>query len=233
MMEGGEVPYGGAVIGYEVRRSRRRTVSIAVADGAVVVTAPALASLEQVRQVVRARVRWIFERVREQRARAAPRREFVSGETFLYLGRQHRLLVPESAALAPGVALRGGRLVVAVARAEEARAALVGWYRRRAVERLPERVALLAGRMRVAAPLVLVRDQKKRWGSCDRTGALRLNWRVVQMPWRLLDYVIAHELVHGTHRGHSRAFWAALGRFMGDYEARRQELLELGPYLDW
>jgi predicted metal-dependent hydrolase len=80
---------------------------------------------------------------------------------------------------------------------------------------------------------VLVRDQRKRWASCDDSGVLRFNWRVIQAPMRLVDYVVAHELVHLRHREHTAAFWARLGVVMPDYEARKEALRRLGPRLQW
>jgi len=47
---------------------------------------------------------------------------------------------------------------------------------------------------------VLIREPKKRWGSADASGNLRFNWRIIQTPTRLIDYVIAHEQVHLAHR---------------------------------
>ena len=49
-------------------------------------------------------------------------------------------------------------------------------------------------------------------GSCDHRGTIRLNWRIVQAPMRLVDYVVVHELVHLRHRGHGRDYWQAVGR---------------------
>ena len=77
------------------------------------------------------------------------------------------------------------------------------------------------------------RDQRKRWGSCDHRGTIRLNWRIVQAPMRLVDYVVVHELVHLRHRGHGRDYWQAVGRVMPDYERRREELRKCGFALAW
>ena len=79
---------------------------------------------------------------------------------------------------------------------------------------------------------VIVKDQAKRWGSCDDKGVLRFNWRVVQAPMRLVDYVVAHEVVHVIHRDHTKAFWARLGVIMPDYERREDDLRKLGGRLD-
>jgi predicted metal-dependent hydrolase len=138
------------------------------------------------------------------------------------------------------VKLSGRRLHVAVdrkgsaeERAAEARQALESWYRQHASERLTERVAVWARRLGVAEPRVVIRDQQRRWGSCDGRGVLRFNWRIVQAPMRLVDYVVLHELVHLAHREHTRAFWAQLGRVMPDLDRRREELRRIGARLEW
>ena len=117
--------------------------------------------------------------------------------------------------------------------AAEVRQALISWLHRHATERLPERVAAWRAKAGVAMPRVVIADQRKRWGSCGRTGTLRLNWRIVQAPMRLVDYVVVHELVHLRHRGHDRDYWQALGRVMPDYERRREELRQCGAGLAW
>ena len=162
-------------------------------------------------------------------------REFVSGESVLYLGRHYRLKVhPGETGTAR---LRGGWLHVPASagaqRAAQVRAALVSWFRRHAAERLPERVEAWRAKAGVAPPRVVVADQRKRWGSCDHHGTIRLNWRIVQAPMRLVDYVVVHELVHLRHRGHGRDYWQAVGRVMPDYERRREDLRRWGIRLAW
>ena len=82
-------------------------------------------------------------------------------------------------------------------------------------------------------PRVVIANQQKRWGSCDQNGTIRLNWRIIQAPMRLVDYVVVHELVHLRHRGHGRDYWQAVGRVMPDYERRREDLKQRGVSLAW
>ena len=117
--------------------------------------------------------------------------------------------------------------------AARVRGGLVSWFRRRASERLPERVETWHARAGVPMPRVKVVSQAKRWGSCDQAGTIRLNWRIIQAPMRLVDYVVVHELVHLRHRGHGRDYWQAVGRVMPDYERRRRDLRERGAFLVW
>lgn len=261
-VEQSEVRFGGTRIVYAVERTaRQKTVGITVdGRGAVRLRAPAGVPLAQLDRMVHRKARWIVARQR-QRAALAPlpgAREMVSGETFLYLGRQYRLRVVTAGAWADGgvggVAAGGssddggeGRIRLArgwleasvdaalagAARAARVRELVEGWYRGHAARRLPARVAAWAPRLAVSPADVLVRGQDKRWGSCDARGVLRLNWRIVQAPLRLQDYVVAHELAHLIEREHTRAFWSLLGQVMPDYEQRREALCLLGPHLVW
>lgn len=221
-----------------IRRSGRRgTVALAVEPtGEVLLTAPTAVSVERLDRVVHQKARWIVERWRRGKVitREPVEREYVSGETFHYLGRQYRLRVRHGDA---GIRLHRGWLVVSVpskdAQANAVRALLVDWYKTQAGRRLPERVAYWAKKLDVEPARVLVRDQQKRWASCDTRGTLRFNWRVMQASAALVDYVVAHELVHLLHRDHGRAFWRTLGQVMPDYQERRNDLRRRGAAGCW
>ena len=243
-VERSEVRFGLTPIAYTIVRShKRRTVSIAIdADAGVLVTAPKDASINRLDQVVLGKGAWIAERLRRCSTLPPPppAREFVSGESVLYLGRHYRLKVHSAGRDTPTVRLLRGWLAVflptgidASERAYRARNALVGWYRQHAANRLPGSVAYWAGKIGVSVPQVVVRDQRKRWASCDKAGIIRFNWRIIQAPTRLVDYVVAHELVHLVHADHTAAFWKRLGKIMPDYEIRRERLREMGRGMEW
>ena len=239
-LETSAITWGGTRLPYAIRRSARRKKTVAVTvdpAGGVLLVAPEHFSTSRLDAVVRRKAPWIVQRRRHVQSRDPPpaRREFVSGESVLYLGRHYRLKVhPNETGEAK---LHGGWLhVPAPARAEQTshvRTALVAWFRRHAAERLPARVAAWRSKAGVAMPRVVIADQQKRWGSCDRGGTIRLNWRIIQAPMRLVDYVVVHELVHLRHRGHGRDYWQALGRVMPDYERRREDLRQRGGGLAW
>ncbi len=241
-MERSQVTWGTTTIPYEIRRSARRaTVALSIDPvGSLLVTAPETTPLGRLDEVVRAKARWVVERLKANSAPPPPRpsHEFVSGETFLYLGRQYRLRVLPEKQPAP-MRLVGGWLMLPVPEGlapthhpTYAKAALVDWYKRAAAARLPDWTLPWADRLGVQIRRVLVSDQEKRWGSCA-AGTLRFNWRIVQAPRALVDYVLAHEVTHMLHEDHSREFWAALGRLMPDYDERKQRLKELGGRLVW
>jgi predicted metal-dependent hydrolase len=242
--EKSEIQFGRTTIGYAIRRSaRRRTVSITVDPREeVVLLAPIGIPVDRLDRVVHRKARWIVGKLRRgsNLPTPLPPREFVSGETFRYLGRQYRLRVASEASGRPSVSLRGGWLRVGVPRGTEGperaaavQQALVGWYRLHAAERLPERVAVWSLKLGIPMPMVLIREQTKRWASCDRKRVMRFNWRIIQAAMTLVDYVVVHELVHLSHREHTWEFWSTLGKAMPDYEHRRASLKHLGPDLNW
>ena len=239
-LETSAITWGDTRVTYAIRRSARRKKTVAVTvdpEGGVLLLAPENFSTDRLDAVVQRKAGWIVQRLRGVGSNGVPPspREFVSGESVMYLGRHYRLKVESGES---GEAkLRGGWLHVpapaGAGQQDQVRAALVSWLRRHAAERLPERVEMWCPKAGVEIPRVVISDQKRRWGSCDRTGTIRLNWRIIQAPMRLVDYVVVHELVHLCHRGHGRAYWQALGRVMPDYERRREDLRKRGVGLAW
>ena len=234
------VRFGDTTIEYEVRRSRRRrkTVQITVDADGVHVAAPARTPYRELRDIVRNRARWILRHAAEAMREPAPLR-FVSGETVPYLGRNLRMTVTPADVPQPEVRFDHWRFRVAVphglagsARREAVRLAFARWYWARAAERLEAGVERWWPRLgRGAGSRVLVRDQRRRWGSCSYDGTLRFSWRVMMLAPDLIDYIVAHELAHLTRRDHSAHFWALLSREIPDEQERRKRLREAGRRL--
>lgn len=234
------VTFGQTTIQYAIeRRPRRRTIAITVdAVAGVLLKAPVDLPAEQIDTVVYNKGAWIVQRmadIREVTATHHPR-QYVSGESYFYLGRQYRLNVTHSSDIKhPRAKLSGRYLEVqlpdtlpSIEHKRAIQTVIVQWYRKRAAARIPERVARYAAMLGVAHPPTLIRDQQKRWGSCSRDGELRFNWRIIMAPMSLVDYVVAHEVCHRKERSHSSVFWKWLRLVMPDYEERKGRLRLLG-----
>jgi hypothetical protein len=242
-VERSEVRFGTKTIGYTIQRSRRRsTVSIAIdpAEG-VLVTAPQPTTVQRLDGLVHSKAPWIIERLKKRSdlPPPMPAREFISGETFLYLGRQHRLRIDLNETPRP-FRLDTGWLRVPIPRSlpehhrgQFVRAALIDWYKARASKRLIERARVWSKKLDLGLPKLLLVEPRKRWGSASVSGTVRINWRIIQAPLSLVDYVVLHELAHLHHPNHTRAFWATVGRVMPDYEQRKSRLRAVGPGLEW
>lgn len=86
---------------------------------------------------------------------------------------------------------------------------------------LPPRLLELAAEHDLAVSRVSIRNQQWRWGSCSRSGHICLNWRLVQMPDAIRDYVMLHELMHLKRMDHSPRFWKLVAAACPDYQAAR------------
>jgi len=115
------------------------------------------------------------------------------------------------------------------------RAALERWYRRQARTEIAPRLDAAAAAVGKSYTKLTIRDQRTRWGSCSARGRISLNWRLIQMPDRVCDYVLLHELMHLKEANHSRRFWRLVASVCPDYQdskrwLRTHETLLLGSH---
>ena len=220
---------GNGFIAEVIRTSRRKTADIRVEEGAVSVIVPVSTSVEKIDQLLLSKRQWIREKIALQRDLApASSKQFVSGETFPYLGRNYRLKV-EHGPFAP-VKLLQGRLVVQMPESDQQpymiRNAVVRWYKRQAEQKIREKVKRYAPIVGVEPAGVAIKTFKSRWGSCTAKGELEFNWLIMLAPNRMVDYVVIHELCHLIHHDHSPEFWREVMRVMQDYQQCREWLRE-------
>jgi hypothetical protein len=233
--ERGAVQHGETRIAYSVVRSRRRrrTIGITLEDGGgVVVRAPLRTLRGVVEDLVRRKAGWIARRQAEAKLRPGPL-QLVNGEAVPYLGEMRPLTLRSTDARQVSLRFDGRSFEVDVPLGHDdeqarsaVRGAMEGWFRERAQELLEVSVQQWAAVMGHAPGPVLVRHQKRQWGSCAPDGTLRFNWLLVMQHPSLIEYVVVHELVHLRVRNHSPQFWAAVASAMPDFKERRAQLRE-------
>jgi hypothetical protein len=87
-----------------------------------------------------------------------------------------------------------------------------------------ERVSAWEPRVNAKPPRVMVGDLGFNWGSCGKNGAIYFNWRLLQLPVRLIDYIVVHEMAHLIEHNHTREFWKILDRAMPDWQERKKTM---------
>ena len=224
--------YGAQNIHYEIVRRPRKTLEIAVEpDASVTVAAPLETPLEAIEARLRKRAAWVMRQQRyfSQFLPRTPERQYLAGETHLYLGRQYRLkVIPHTH---NRVKLIRGFIVVQTPRPyspETTRELVEAWYRDRAHLKFPERLEHCLARFPAPQAFrpqgLIVRQTQQRWGSMSPAGHLLLNRRLVQASVDAIDYVITHELCHVAEPHHGPAFYELLDKIMPDWERRKQRL---------
>lgn len=199
-------------------------------DTRVVVAAPKDADNDIVLDAVKKRGRWIYEQLREFRDQLehVRLRQYVSGETHYYLGKQHMLKVIETPEQPQGVKLLRGKLEIVTRNREagQVRSLLADWYKTRAKEVFARRLdAVLEQALWVATrPPLRVLTMQTQWGSCSPKGRITLNPHLVKAPRECIDYVILHELCHIAEHNHSERFYRLMNQVMPGWEKTKERL---------
>ncbi len=191
------------------RRARRYVLRV-LPDGSVRVTVPPFGSRSRALAFLRRELTWV-DGQRYAVARQAGGILF-RGEALPLTREDHSSVV------------RFGSECVEARRGESARQAANRHLRGIAARELRGRLQALADRLGVPVRRVTIRNQRTRWGSCSPDGAIALNWRLVQTPDAVRDYILIHELMHVRVANHSRRFWTLVERACPDYRAARRWL---------
>lgn len=187
----GAVEIGGLSFQYAVEvnpRRRSAALSMAAVDQ-IVVKLPSAWRKSRVEAVIQDHAEWVLRRHREMQ-RAWPLPDLRPGGWMYFMGER--------------------RPVAGEQFPEPLRASLRGWYRREAVPIFRDRLDAWSRRLEIPYAGLRISDATTRWGYCRPDGVIGLNWRLLQAPPAMMDYVMVHELIHRLHPHHGAAFWNAL-----------------------
>ena len=228
------IQYGTIKIQYELTFAQRKTLGIGVQpDLQVVVKAPEGTPLAEIEARVLKRAPWILKQQKdfERYLPHLPPRQYVSGETHRYLGRQYRLKVVESESGTQELVKRDRNFITVhvpdKADTERVRELLDDWYHAHARRVFRERLDACFPKMEhvgVPYPELAVRAMRSRWGSCSPKGRITLNVKLIKVPASYIDYVIFHELCHLAEPYHSPWYYELLDRVLPDWRERRDGL---------
>ena len=219
----------GETVEYRHVRAHRQSIGMEVHLEGLTVRAPRWVTIRDIEVALQERAQWIVKSLVEWRAR---RREVMprvwkSGAPILYRGRELALEI--FPARRPAVAADLFHLTVRHPSAgdqKEIATAVGHWLKDEAWNLVVGRVAEYARRTTRAPQSVRLSDTKSEWGSCNAKGEIRLNWRLVQLPPALAEYVVAHEVAHLDELNHSARFWSLVEKLLPGHAALRRELDE-------
>jgi predicted metal-dependent hydrolase len=239
------IQLGSTDVAYAFRRSKRRTIGMAVGPDGLEVSAPRWVTLGEVESALREKADWIARKLVEMQERqqqlGAARLVWADGVVLPYLGDQLTVVLDSSSALKKNSAqfesvatgchtLRLGLPLHAAP--EQIRDAVQAWLMRQAKALFVARLDHFAPQLGVQWQRVSLSSAATRWGSAGADGAIRLNWRLIHHKLEVIDYVVAHELSHLRVMDHSPRFWDTVHSVMPDY-AERRRVLKDEPLPPW
>lgn len=234
-MEKHQIHYGTQPIDFWIERKDVKNVNLNIKpDMRIVVSANEKVPLSFIYDFVKSKGSWVLKNVK-QFEEVCPlkqsEREYISGESFKYLGKQYRLRVEQSAE--ESVKYFRGFIYVHVQNPSNRskKAKLVdAWYKEKAYKVFEEslnKMSALIGKYGVGKPHLEIRVMKARWGSAQiNNNTILINTELIKAPKYCIDYVILHELIHFKYNNHSENFYNMLFSLMPDWEKRKKILDE-------
>ena len=227
------VEYGTKTITFKVKRATRKTLAIEVhPDSSVQLIAPENATLEELRDKVLHRGKWIVKQQAyfETFLPTTPIREYVSGETHYYLGRRYVLKVKQG--VENSVKLKAGELLVTLKPNDRGKVkeVLAAWYYAHAKQKFEAIMAKTVEKFsaeKLENQPITIKRMQRRWGSCTPAGKIILNPELIKANTKCIEYVITHELCHLLVPSHNKAFYQLLSEKMPDWEQWKMRLERL------
>jgi predicted metal-dependent hydrolase len=195
-----EAASGPAIEFVRIRRARRYILRVRP-DGTLRITVPRGGSRAEALRFAAQQRQWVERERARVRAEHAPV-AWGDGTAILLRGIEHTIRVASD-----GASVRYADRIVRLERGTDVRTAIEDDLERIARDELTTRLLELARQHDVGVDRVSIRNQRSRWGSCSPSGVIALNFRLVQMPPQIRDYVLVHELMHRRQQNHSRRFW--------------------------
>jgi len=237
MISEDRIQFGGTSICYTITQSsRRKNITFVVYPGKQVeVKVPLDMGEAEIRKQVRKKAQWIIKKLDffENLSQIDSSKEYVIGETYLYLGRQYRLRVIRENGKNEAK-LRGKYLEVTLtdksrkSNRDLIRIAVWEWYRNQSHKKIGDAIKRYCKKIGINIPSFIIKNQYKRWGSCTSKNNLIFNFRAVMAPISQLEYIVAHEICHLRYKDHSTKFWKQLYAIMPDYQERKERLQKDG-----
>jgi predicted metal-dependent hydrolase len=234
-MEKHQIEYANKIIDFVVKRKKVKNVNLNIKpDMTIEVTANDRVPLDFICDFVKTKGAWILKNVKtfkDVQPYRHSEREYVSGETFKYLGKQYRLRVMQEEE--EKVKYFRGFIYLYVKDTENVnrKAKLIDeWYREKAQKTFHEsldKMFPLVQKYGVEKPNIDLRSMKARWGSAlTEKNTILLNTELIKAPKYCIDYVVLHELIHFKYNDHSDNFYKMLYSLMPDWEKRKAILDE-------
>ncbi|MBY0473587.1 MAG: M48 family metallopeptidase [Nitrosomonas sp.] len=225
----------GQEITYTLKRCKRKSIGLTIDHQGLRISVPLQTVLPQIETILREKAGWITKKLEQWENKKSLAMSWTRDAIYPLLGEPWHVALKSS-----GEIEMVRYFINETANARTAEQSLpqlnprqiekfvMAWYYQQAIACFQQRIAIYAQALNVRVPPFRLSRAKTRWGSCNSRGLIHLNWRLIQMPLHLVDYVVAHELAHLIEMNHSAEFWELVGGVYPGYLVARKELKEYG-----
>lgn len=222
----------GELLQYHLERRARRTVGLKITAKGLVIHAPSRILKSQLDNIILQKAGWIQTKLAALQANQVPAFTWKNGETLMLLGQTYALTLTEEKRTKLTLLENQLQLTSPNIHNEQWVARkILSWYQQTARADFARRLEIFSAKLGVKTTQLFLSNAKTRWGSCNSKREIRLNWRLIQAPPALINYVVCHELAHLKEMNHSKKFWQVVEALFPDYLAAEKSLKQLSPQL--
>ena len=218
---------------YQLERRQRRTVGLKITENGLVIHAPKRISQSHLESIIVLKADWIRKKLETLIENKMPEMQWRHGETLLFMGNTVTLAV-EHGIRSKAVEYEPGVLQLAMPNHHDQNLIarkVIQWYKKQALVDFTRRLEIFSSKLGVSFSSFNLSNAGSRWGSCNSRKEIRLNWRLLQAPPQIINYVVCHELAHLKEMNHSAKFWATVASIYPDYKLAEKELKALSANL--
>jgi predicted metal-dependent hydrolase len=219
-------------IDYSIIYSKRKTISIIVErDRSVIVRAPLNTNPELIDKEIQKRKRLLQSKIQHNQKYPYEKqnKEFVSGESLLYLGKNYKLYVTDEQF--DGIQF-DSKFFISRENQKDTNKLFKEWYIKSATDIIVPKAISIANQIGVQYNSINILDLKYTWGSCTPKDNIHFNWRLIKAPITVIEYIIVHELTHLLESNHTPEFWNRVAAQLPSYDNAKIWLKENGNILE-
>lgn len=223
----------GEQIPYQLERRSRRTIGLKISANGLVVHAPKRISQSLLENALLEKADWIRKKLTQLIDNQPETLQWEDGAELYVLGNPIRLsLSQDSSNRKPEFEHGVLRMrLKSIADADIVASKVIQWYKKTALTDFARRLELFSAKLGVDLPRLYLSNAQSRWGSCNSKKEIRINWRLLQAPPHIINYVICHELAHLKQMNHSAKFWSVVETLHPNYKEAERALKQLSPHL--
>jgi len=226
--------FGTFIYEYQLIKQDRKTLSLTVTPKLkIILKCPHKADDKKIEAFLKRKWFWLEKQLSffKKYQRNIYEKEYISGEGYLYLGRQYRLVVKRSKE--DFVSLTKGQLTVFTTKTvfdgRYNKKLIDAWFLEKTQKIFQERFSVMVSKFDYENnPILGIREMKKRWGSFLNKHKIFLNPKLINMPKECIDYVIVHELCHLRYKNHDKRFFELFNKKFPKWEKVKDRLEILG-----
>lgn len=223
----------GEQIPYQLERRSRRTIGLKISATGLVVHAPKRISQTLLENALLEKVDWIRKKLTQIVDNQPEAIRWEDGAQLYMLGNPIRLSLSQDSSNRKPEFEHGvlHMRLKSITNTDMVAGKVVQWYKKTALEDFARRLELFSAKLGVDLPRLYLSNAQSRWGSCNSKKEIRINWRLLQAPPHIINYVICHELAHLKQMNHSARFWSVVESLHPNYKEAERALKQLSPQL--